>query len=1162
MVLVFMALTAVSLFSQSYYGGVRGIVRDPNGGVVPNAKVTLTDEATKVARETTTGTDGEYVFNLVIPGTYTVAAEVKGFKKYERAGVIIGTQEQVGVDLTLALGEVTQTIEVTAQAPLIETEGASQGQNLDTQKLADLPNIGRNPFIQSKIAQNVVQYGNPYMNRMEDQSSTANVSIAGSIGWVGNYLIDGVPVSDWAGRPSIIPSIEAVQEVKVMENTYDAEMARQGGFALNTIVKSGTDLLHGAAYGSIRRNSMDANSFFDNAQPGGAIPLGAIPNDDLAFNIGGPVYIPHVYNGKNKTFWFVAGEGYEDGTFGTGTMYVPTAAEKQGDFSHSVTATGVPLTIYDPLTTVLNPDGTYTRTAFPGAVIPTGAAGRINTVGQNIANGLPPPTSAPSYYGDPDYIYASPVSDTAREYIFKADENFTNWYHASASYLHCMTLEPGQPLWGGPSASNDWALWRKEDVTTINNLFTISPTTVLAVRYGFNRFPNWFYTNSERNNFDPATLGFPTSLTSQMMGFKYPIIGFSVVTSGNGMSNGNGSLYNLYSNTFGAMLSHSRGRHSLKGGFDFRRLVVTGDGYGDESGSYSFNGVFTQSSPTSPLPGSGADLADLLLGYPASGTLGDYVKLDNYTHYYGAFFQDDFRVSSKLTVNLGIRWEHELGFREAQNRLYVNFDQNALNPLAANILANPVPGAPVIPPPRGVVEWAGQGGNPIGVGDPTSNKFSPRLGIAYQIDHKTVIRAGYGLVWGPQSALGGTFSPAGFGAETTYIASNNGFATPANSLSNPFPQGILKPVGLSAGSLTAEGQGVNLWDPKARGPYIEQYSVDIQRELPFGIAFQVGYLGTRGSRLPMNLPLDYLNPINFSMGASALNSSVLNPFYGNGGIGVIGGQNINLSQLLLPFPTYQSVTFSSGDYNHSLYNSLVVKAQKRLSNGLTFLTTLTWAQSDDLNSSGNTMMGGPSGLVNPLNLGAEWSRSMFNVPLVWSTAFTYQLPFGKGKPFANSSKALDYVVGGWQLNGIALYREGFPTAITLANNLNGAYGLGQRPIATGTSPETSGSLEDRLLDYINPAAFATPAQFTFGNVSRYITMRGPGMANWDLSMFKSVPIYERLTMQFRAEAMNAFNTTLFNGPSSSFGPSNPGFGQITSQANSARQMQLCLRLLW
>jgi len=362
-------------------------------------------------------------------------------------------------------------------------------------------------------------------------------------------------------------------------------------------------------------------------------------------------------------------------------------------------------------------------------------------------------------------------------------------------------------------------------------------------------------------------------------------------------------------------------------------------------------------------------------------------------------------------------------------------------------------------------------------------------------------------------------------------------------------------VGFAAGSLSGIGQGISVWSPTAKAPRVEQYSVDIQRELPGGIALSLGYVGTRGTHLPMDLNQNVLNPTYFSMGHAALNTKVANPFYGTpAGVGVVGTQTVPDYQLLLPYVTYGGVTFSSNSINHSIYHSLVAKAQKRMSYGLTFLTQVTWEKMEDYNSGGNQQNAF-------YNFQGEWSLSQYSPPVLYSVSFTYELPAGRGRHFLNNNPALDYLLGGWSLNGTGVYRSGFPLAFGQTQNLNGAYGFGQRPNSTGAAPQTSGSLESRLNNYINPAAFAADTtEFTFGNLSRYIPMYGPGVAHWDMSLFKTVSFKEAFRVQFRAEALNAFNTPMFNGPNTTVGSGS--FGLITSQADLSRQFQLCLRFIW
>jgi hypothetical protein len=605
------------------------------------------------------------------------------------------------------------------------------------------------------------------------------------------------------------------------------------------------------------------------------------------------------------------------------------------------------------------------------------------------------------------------------------------------------------------------------------------------------------------------------------------------------------------SRNFSASVSKYAGRHSLKAGFDYRRIKAAGNDANNAAGDYTFNGIFTKSTPTSSGTG-GADLADMLLGYPANGNIYTSTKLTDYADYYGAYIQDDFRLSGKLTLNLGLRWERELGLQEVNNGMVVNFDGTAANPLAANVTGIS---------PKGVVQYAGTNGRTT-VGNPVLNKWGPRFGLAWQLNSKTVLRAGYGIFWAPQFALGSPIATVGFNQTTQYIASTDNNATPAGSLSNPFPNGILQPVSNSLGASTGIGQSFSLVDPTAKSPYVQQYSIDIQRELPFGIATELGFVGSKSSHLvtgTASINLNALNPALLAQG-SALTQSVPNPFFGHGGTGVIGTAKVQASQLLLPFPAFSQINQLFDDSNKAKYYSLVLKAQKRFSKGLTFLSSFTWSRNWDESGGGpgNTLNGGAKGPQNPYDMASEYAFSNIDTPFRWSTAVSYELPFGKGKPFLSNGSALNYIAGGWAINTVSIFQTGFPLQISQSTNFNSGFGYAsQRPNATGISPVTSGSLEDRLNNYINPAAFSTAPQFTFGNVGRTIGMRGPGQVNWDISVFKSVTIRETLKAQVRCEALNALNTPLFYGPNTSFGSST--FGKITTQANFSRQLQLALR---
>ena len=1126
------------LFSQSFNGGVRGTVSDVQSGAIAEVKISLVNGATGETRSALTNASGGFDFTAVQPATYSVIAEHPGFKKFERKNIVVDTQEFITVDVKLEVGSVSDSVMVTEDVPLVEASNASQGQVLDNQKLVDLPNLGRNPFMLSKLAANVIPVGNPAYNRMEDQSGSSSISIAGGPVRGNNYLLDGVPITDATNRAIIIPSLEAVQEVKIQANTYDAEMARTGGGMFNTLMKSGSNDYHGSLYGHLRRTAWDANNFFNNA---GGIPIANQPNDTWGASFGGPVSIPKVYTGKNKTFFWVAFEHYDD-TQSDSTVYAaPTALERQGNFSASS------VTIYDPTAA---PQANGNRTPFPGNIIPTS---RLNSAGVAIANTYQNPATAPSKYGANDLPVTTTLPDRATQMTGKLDQDITSWWRASISYLRYYSLEPGDTYFGNISAPSQWRLERRVDTTQINSIFTINPTTIAAVRYGFNRFPNYSYDASQ--GIDLTGIGFSSAFASQVPRSlaQFPYI--SMTNLYNLGDSDDNSFYVHASRNFSSSLDKYIGKHSLKVGFDYRRIKAAGNDYNTGGGSYSFSGIFTASNNTSTGTG-GADLADLLLGYPASGSITTSVKLTDYADYYGLYIQDNFRLSNKITINYGLRWERELGLKEVNNGLVTNFNTTATNPIASGVTG-------ILP--VGEVQYAGVNGAPTSVGNPYPNKWGPRAGVAYQVDSKTVVRGGYGIFWAPQFAISSPLATPGYSATTSYIASVNGNLTPAGTLSNPFPSGISQPTGNTLGPLEGIGQSISFVSPSGRSPEVQQYSVDIQRELPGGIAMEVGYVGSYSTHLTISsgsININALNPSYLSMG-SALNTAVANPYYGHGGTGIVGTATVAQYQLLLPYSAFGSVSESYNDYNHARYDSLIVKGQKRFSHGLTFLSTLTYSRNNDASSggagNGTLNSGGSSGPQNPYNPLAEYSRSNFDTPLRFATSFSYDLPFGKGKMFLNNgNKAVDYTLGGWTFNGVSVFQTGFPLQVVDTKNFNSSYGYAvQRPNATGVSPTTSGDLETRLNAYFNPAAFSTAPQYTFGNVSRTLPYRGPGQVNWDLSLFKTVNIREKVKAQFRLEALNATNTPLFAAPNGSFGSSN--FGKITTQVNFARQLQMALR---
>ncbi len=1153
-VLVLALLAPMPMPGQSIFGGVRGIVIDKAGAVVPSASVTLINEGTNSVRTTATNSSGEYVFSQVTPGTYTVAVEMKGFKKSERKGAIVETQSQITVDVGLEVGNVTESISVTEEAPLLETASASMGQVIDRQKMVDLPILGRNPYLMSRFANNVAPVGHPGYVRMQDQSGSSMISIAGGPVRGNNYLVDGVPITDMNNRAVIIASLEAVQEMKIQNNTYDAEIGRSGGGMFNTLLKSGTNSFHGALGGYMRQTDWLANLYFAR---GAGQPIVDQPNRNYHGSFGGPITIPKVYNGKDKTFFFATFEGYRDTQAVSGIAAYPELAIRNGDFS------GSGRTIYDPNTT----DAIGNRLPFGGNVIP---ANRQNAVGRNIANLLAKPSIANAGYGAPNTNYQGSLPSKADQKTFKVDHRFTNWLTVNASYMRYNSLEPGETWFPDlPTTPSQWRLDRRVDATVVGATITVNPTTVVTARYGFNRFPN--YSFMKYQHVDLAALGFSSNFVNNVSINNMPAFGFQNFT---GFGEGLGS-YVPNSNNLNGSVSKFIGNHSIKMGVDYRKLLTTGLDLGNGSGNFSFTNQFSRKfygSNSVDAAGnatgvSGSDIADLLLGAPSSAGVSRSTKLNEFINYYSLWLQDDIRVTKNLTLNVGLRWEHETGLQESNNNIIVGFDPNAQNSLGAT-LGVPVKGSVLFP---GINTTKTQTSNVVG------SKFSPRIGAAYRLNSKTTIRGGYGIFWAPNLAFNAPYLSEGYNASTSPAASNDGGKTPALSLSDPFAAGIVKPAGNTRGDQTGLGIGLTIIDPNAKSTWIEQFSFDIQRELPWQVAIGVGYVGSRSHHLTLGTPalnVNQLLPSYASLGVSGLSASVPNPYYVAGGNGILGSKTVSRAQLLRPNPAFGDINYIYSDQNKARYDSFVFRMQKRMTQGINLLAQLTWAKAFDRSSGGvgNDANGNQAGPQNYYNLASEWAPSNFIAPVRFTTTISYELPFGTGKKFGGSaSKAVNLLIGGWSINLTNQTQSGYFLNILAASNDNSVmFAASERPNATGISPATSGSVGERVnTSWLNPKAFSQPTPLTFGNTARTMPVLGPGLYNWDASAFKTFSITEKLKAQFRFELLNATNTPFFRAPSTSWqqpttdskgNVSYGSFGIVNNQGNFNRMMQLGARV--
>lgn len=1106
-----LSLFAIPCLGQTYHGGLRGTLSDPTGLAITNATVKLVNESTNVERAVTTNSAGEYVFNSVDPATYSLKVQAAGFKALAREGIVVSTQEFLTLDINLEMGQASETVSVTEEAPVLENSNASNGQVINGQQLKDLPNLGRNPFLFSKLNNNVSAVGDPRFNRFQDQSGSSQISIAGGPIRGNNYLIDGIAITDSQNRAVIIPSIEATKEVKVQADTYDAEMGRTGGGVFNTSLRSGTNSLHGSLLGYTRQTEWLANNYFLNRA---GTPRPDTPFYNYAGSFGGPVVIPKLYNGHDKTFFWVAEEGYRQQSPLTNRYAVPTALERRGDFSQSG------INVYDPVT----------GQQFLNNIIPQA---KLSPIGLAIAAMYPLPNTATTRYGALNYNGSDTLKDRADEEVFKVDHEFFSWWRANASYLHYGSREPGGNPLQSPAGTGSvsYLLYRKVDAVQVNQTLLPSSTTVLTVGFGFNRFPN--QSLDITNGFDQTTLGFPVSYVSKLQKKAFPAITMTNFAS-LGTANSGPSVF--YSRTAVVGLSKYHGKQSIKTGFEFRSISVDFTDISAANGAFKFTSDFQSKN----------DLVNLLTGYPSSGSVTTTTRLATNVSYYAAYAQDDYRIANRLTLNLGLRYEWEAGVSERHNQYAVGFDPSVVNPLQASS------GYPT----KGGVEFAGQNGYKTTCCDYSKTKFAPRVGLVYALDSKTVVRLGYGTFYAPISFTNSSGYAPGYTQTTTYVASNDGLKTPAGTLNNPFPGGVLPPSGNAAGYRTGVGSTVTAWYQGSKSPIVHQYSFDIQRELPGQVGVQVGYVGSLSRHLlPGNtMNMNQLPDAYLALG-SQLNQSVANPYFRHGGTGVIGGPTVAYNQLLRPFPAFSAVNLYSYTA-HAKYDSLIVKAQKQMSKGLTFLATYTWSKNEDSTwAASNFLNASQNAPQDVYNLKPEWARSVVDIPHRFTAAATYDLPVGRGKRLNVENRYLSFLVGDWSLNTITIIQSGSPLAIYQDKNNNSSIGANlQRPNLTGIDPCKSGSPEGRIDGYLNPAAFSAAPAFTYGNAPRTLGCLSPGLANWDISLFKSISIHERASFQFRAEALNAFNTPQFRAPNMAFG--NAGFGKITQQANYPRYLQL------
>ena len=1017
---VLLALCAAPVSAQDFRGSIIGRVNDSSGARLPGATVTATNTATNVGSTTTTNNDGSYSILYLTPGTYTVAVELAGFKRIVRDAVEVRIGDRLTLDFALDLGRLEETVSVKAESPILNLANASAGQVIDEKRISLMPLSDGNPFVLSRLVPGVAYTGDLKFSRPFDNGGTSSINADGSTG--GNeFTLDGSPNMASGRRVAFVPPAGAVQEFKVQTASFDAADGHTAGAMVNVTLKSGTNALKGESYYYLRDESLSATDFFVN-KSGGTKP--ALDYKRFGGSLGGPVRLPGLFDGHDRTFFFGALEWLYDRFPEPGPQTVPTAAMRNGDFS-ALLAQGI--VIYDPATAQLA-NGRVARTAFPGNIIPTN---RLNSIARNVLSYYPESNQPGDASGRDNYFSVNPRTDDFYSISTRVDHRLTDRQQIFVRYTRNDRRESRGAIFGDVNSVVPTGnfLFRKNDGITADHVYTISSKSLLNVRGGWQRFgePN---IRQHEGLFDPATLGFSPAVLGQFGGAQYfPRFDFDTLSDIGDNLAGN-TTHSIYS--FQPTYTRMMGKHSVKTGYDMRLYREFGANAGRQAGDYLIrnNAAFTRQLDNSTSQ-NWQDVASFLVGLPTGGSIEVNGTRLNSTWYHGLFLQDDWRLSNKLTVNLGLRYDYEGATTDSENRNARGFDPSASLSITsaseAAYAANPIPQVPVSAfRVRGGLQFATD--DQRGFWNADGNNIQPRAGFAYQLDQQTVLRGGIGVYTVP-FIIAGNFQP-GFSQTTSLVPTlDRGLTFPA-TLSNPFPDGVQPPSGSSRGADTLLAQDISRFAPlDLNNSQNMRYTVNLQRELPGQWLLEVAYAGSRGwdlttggggqaGEIDLNaIPVQYLatSPVRDQTTIDFLAQLVTNPFAnlipGTGS----NGATIARSQLLRPYPQFGNVR-SFDDDGTSRYNSAQAKIEKRFTRGYTVLAAYTWSKFTERVFK-----------VNPSDSGYEERLSEFDVPHRVALSGIWEVPFGKDRRWASGASGIsNALIGGWSLQGIGQFQSGRP----------------------------------------------------------------------------------------------------------------------------------------
>lgn len=1135
-ILAMLFIGALSSTAQVNKSNLTGVVTDGSGAAVSGATIRVTNIDTGAARSETTDISGLYRFTLLDNGRYRAEAEAPGFKKSVQESVQLNTGLTTTVDFSMAIGAVTESVEITGESPLLRTESANSGTTVTSKVIDELPLIGRNPYVFLSLAPGIQYTGSNAAINPYDNNGPSAFSASGSSSQ-SEFLLDGIPNMK-IDVVSFSPSPDSTQEMRLVTNAYDAEYGHSGAAFVNVSTRSGTNKLHGTVYWFLRNDNLNATNFFDNR-------VGATKSENkrntYGFALGGPVWLPKLYKGRDRTFFFVNYEGTKIRGADYLRTIVPTNLERAGDFSQTRNLQGNLITIYDPATTRLV-GSSYVRDAFPGNVIPKD---RQDPVALRALNYYPVPNLARTATSLQNF--QNPISNGLdwNSLSTRADHRINDSNNLFVRFGWNHRLDPSDAPYGeaccraagNPVADGQDLFARGNIAVGLGYTWLVNTRTVADFRMGFSRYFDGDYLFGD--GFDITALGFPTQFAKIIPYAVFPRFAMSGDIDNLGPGR---TAARLNTNQYNPMVNihHSFGRHSLKYGIRYQQAQQNTFNPKRGSGSFSFSRGFTQGpDPTRSSATAGYDVASFLLGTPSSGFVDVSPSPALQNKYYAGYVQDDWKLTNRLTLNFGLRLEHETPVTDRFNRGSAGYDFTAANPLAAaaqaNYAANPIPELASLSV-RGGLRFLAVDGAPRGQFRMEPLLAAPRFGYALRLTKNLVWRGGYGLFFIPNNVS--NFRLDGYSTTTNMITSLDNNLTPFNRLSNPFPNGIAQPPGASGGLLTLIGQSLTAGAvadkvPDYKHGISQQFSNGFQFVLPSNISLETAYVGNSSQRLTISRNVDQY-PNQFLALGNRLNATVPNPFFGviTDPTSSLSRSTITVSQLLKPFPQYTGLTQTALPYGRSTYHSLQVQANKRFNRGLTFGVAYTFSKYMESISYLNENDATPEKVI----ANADRPHRLVIHGL-------YELPFGPGKAFLSTNNPIvRNIVAGWQVNWVAT----FQTSAALA--ISGA----ERVYKSDANPHT-------IDQWFDTKQFVVREPFTLRRLStRLADLRPAPINKWDMTAMKDFAITEGVSLKFRAEFYNAFNHTMFGSPNTSVTSAN--FGRVTSTLLGPREIQLALRV--